>query len=376
VSSTSIDPLKCSPAEYFQYLQEQCARLDPTRREREATPEFEASFRHKWAETYGVEAAAQLAEFMAEVKEVGPDRTPGTLSHLVSSHASDILEIASELGAKQDREVAFGALPTGEINAITVQVPAGGCLILIDDGTPTLIWLMAKAISTFFVEGDGSGVGDMAIFRTDEESLRYRLGTHTEGLTRFTEALFAHVVLGHAGRARPYLLKSPHLGIAELLTETAEKFIIAHELAHIHLGHSAGSSNLGDRLVDHRISVKEIVRSRHEELAADLGGLHMTLAYNANKKLDTALSYWGIEFLLSCLEVVEEVVGEGTSMAYPPATERRVFLRRFVSDKWPEYARGMLGLGSTTQWLVTQVWERAKPLFFAAADKYFSSKPR
>jgi hypothetical protein len=362
--SAGIDPLNCSPAEYLQYLKAQTSDPPPSESQLKEEAGFAREMRQKLVEAWGEEDVAEAEKAWPEVAAAPQAER---FDAMMAAHARELLEVRP-LDIKQD--VAFGSLPIGEINAITIQVPAGGSLIVVGQDCFLLIYLLAKAVSSFFLETEDSEGGDKPSFSTDEHRLRDQLECNRLGLMRFTDALLAYQAIGDAFRARPYLQEGPQRAITNQLTSTAEKFIIANELAHLVLGHSDGGRTTQERRLGSQTVVNQVIRNPNEEYAADMVALNHILVYHSHKGFDPAMSYWGVEFLLACLQVLEQVAGERSSGNYPPAAGRRALLRRYIGDTWPDHAGAMFDLGSRTEWLVAAIWEKCAPRFYDLAADY------
>jgi hypothetical protein len=285
---------------------------------------------------------------------------------------SDVLAAIGELGLELAGEVAVGSLPTGSLNALAIRAPAGGAVVAVNQGAHLFLYKMAQVVAEFL---DETEPGDCTISWPGEASaataLRLRwedtaraLEVNTQGHLRFQELLLAYVALGDAGYAQHYASPGLRMRFVGLLSFTADMFVVAHEYAHVVCGHTASRLARRARLPS-GIEFEESVRCHKEEMEADALAFKITVTHNRKRGADLPLSYVGVDFLFSCLEIDETLRGTSSSRSHPSASDRRDSLRRRVTEQYPEQSVASLYLAGQIQWLMAELWRRNGPRLMA-----------
>jgi hypothetical protein len=371
-----INLKKASAEEYLAYLQQKCSML--SLEDLRKLPSFNAppEFLDKATQSYAddqtnekeLEALKKLVK--RRMKKIQSAKVPTNyqekfLFSVLQDYSQIVISIAEEFNLKIKEKIVIGTLPTGSVNAVAIRAPNGGTIVALNYGLFLFIHLLAKAVSEFFPEKKNKD-GRIA-FSTKDEDITQSLSTNKEWHVRFVEVLLAYVVLGNPMFARQYFQKGfAHSMLSSIMRSGAEFFVVSHEYSHVILGHSA--SALCQRKLLDKITVDEILRTWKDELSADNLALQMTLAFGQRCGYDLALSFIGIDFLFSCLEVVERASGLEPSRTHPPASERRELLRDWLLRQFKTQSKGALELGKTTQRLIDELWAINKPIFERTRD--------
>lgn len=355
-----------SPQEYLQHLQLSAVlergwfvRLE-SEEARDAAHRFIGTLREHGSPLVPQDASAQVDSMID--KAYGRPRPPfeqPLLAAMLEDFARQIVAAATQFDLTLRQEVVVGTLHTGRVNAVAIKVPSGGEIVAVNHGTFIFIYLAAKAVSSFLpLKPDGG-------FSTAKEDLEHTLRTNREGHARFADALVSYLIEGDPSAAQPYVQPEKQSRLAYLLSHTAEIFVLAHEFAHVFHGHLVVQSNLvslpGGR-EDALVQYEEIRRSWQEELEADHLGAMLTLQGQLNQGLDLALSYAGIDFVLTCFHIVEEALGGEVSETHPPALLRRELLRRRLREDYGEAgAAAAVDLAERLEGILGACWGRTKP---------------
>ncbi|MCZ7382787.1 MAG: hypothetical protein O8C64_14615 [Candidatus Methanoperedens sp.] len=312
----------------------------------------------------------EIAEEMSKMKKRLDTKMPTELEdpglyNILQSITSDVVQMATELNLVIPKEVVFGTLPTGEVNAIAICVPGEGVVVALNHGIFMFIYKLAKVVESFIpLKGEKDG---FLIFSTLEKDILHSLNINKEGHICFIEILFGYLVLGHPGYARRFK-KNPPMHPVALLTGTAERFVVAHEYSHIILRHSASGASTEKRLLGN-VEVEEIPRSWRDEPEADSLALQITMAINLKNRYDPSMSFAGIDFFFSCVEILEQATGTGSSKSHPSAVIRRETLREDVKtlsegikEKFSNHAEPT-ALGIVIQKIMSELWKRNQPKF-------------
>jgi hypothetical protein len=379
--SKRINLNKASAEEYLAYLQQKCSILSleklqklPTYR---APPEFLdkglQSLVGDQAREKELKALKKLVE--RNMKKIQATTVPTNyqekfLFSILKEYAEIVVSIAKEFNLQIPKKIVIGTLPTGDVNALAIRVPSGGIIVALDYGLFLFIHLLAKAVSEFFPERKDKN--NKIAFSTKDEDISRSLSANKEWHIRFVEVLLAYVVLSNPMFARQYFQKGPaRFMLSSVIRDSAEFFVVAHEYSHLILDHSA-IETLRQRNLLGQVHIDEIVRNWKDELAADNLALQMTLAFGQRHGYDLALSYVGIDFLFSCMEIVEQASGLEPSVTHPPAGDRREHLREWLLHNLEAQSKGALELAKTTQRLIAELWARNKPLFERARTALIS----
>jgi len=371
-----IDLTTATPQEYLAYLQRKCAPHGYPRWTTHAIEKFieRAVEAFSTDETCFYPAKDLRKRILDIVRKNQSQELPTELENpecyaLISRYGKHVVEIAVEHGLEVPSEIVLGSLTTGEVNAITIRVPAGGTIVAVNAGMFLFLHLSAKAVSSFFAaapEKDGS-----LVFSYSEDDLRDAIGANQEGHIRFTEVLFAYLVLGHPGFARQYFQTGPQQLIASLFRDTAEMYVVAHEYSHLIYGHLGSPSAYRKRMLG-PTEIEELSFNWGQEFQADNLALKLTLSYNSKKRLDLSLSYAGIDFLFSLMDIVERAAALGNSTSHPPARVRREMLRDWLRQKFSNGAGVPIQLAQLIQSLIEELWKRNEPAFRSLRSAWLS----
>lgn len=292
------------------------------------------------------------------LKKLKSIKTPTTIEDVLTySLLRDLLKkvetAAAELEIPIPKEkYLFGTLPTGMINASLIPVPSGGSIVAINQGLFTFINLVSKAISIFVPFKNTAG---KLSFSLNQDDIEKELNTNLTGHYRFIDAFSKYISTFDPAKAEAYILETSQTILASLLRDTAEQFIVAHEYAHLILKDNKSNS---DSITNNDL-ICEYPIDWIEEYIADTLGLRIVLHSNLNKGWDHSLSYIGVEFLFTCLSLLEEIdENNDKKQSHPPAKLRREFLRYQIGDQQNEISEAVLELGDIISNLMMQLWER------------------
>lgn len=373
--SSEFDPSRASPEEFLAYLQQKLAPRWYAPLKKISTLEDVDMYLQ---ETYNLDPSdkKKLEEIKEELKEKESVEMPtdmqGIWQYIIIKGLTDrVLKILSKQNINIKEKIVIGTLPTGEVNAVAIQVPSGGFIVALNDGIFLFIHLLAKAVTSFFPFKKEEG--KLLSFSTDEKDINRSLETNRKGHIRFVDVLFSYLVLGDARNAEQYFQKTEQRILTDVIRNTAEMFIIAHEYSHVILEHSTPAKSLTKTLF-HQVKVKKIIRSWKDELNADNLALQIVLAHNSEQGLDLALSNIGIDFFFSCLEIVEQAIGISSIASHPSVTIRRECIREWIKETFPERSKSCLGLAMDFQKLIEELWKINKASFEKKASAYESFK--
>lgn len=282
---------------------------------------------------------------------------------VVTRLVRDVERAIDSLGYEIPEEVTVGALPTGQINGLACAVPAGGLIVALDDGVFSFFNLVAKAIATFYkVERTPDGGGAIALAEGD---ISRAVATNQEGNRRWLEALTATFVYDHPDLAPLWPSPYEKALIVNASLTPAEMFIVAHEFAHLILGHYDRRRPTYRRRMSGGVEFDNLQTLREDELEADRVALDILREHHRRIGAPVEHTRWAIHFLHGCLNTLTLDRREGVpdqESTHPTAGERseRLLLRLAEEE----------GTAVETPTFSSSVYEVMRQLFLHNLDRY------
>jgi hypothetical protein len=293
---------------------------------------------------------------------------------------------------KVNANVVFGTLRSGHVNATSMKIEGiDGALVVIEDGLFLFAHLMAKIFSSALPVS--SRAGTRVAFLYDRDSIRSRIASNPQLPHSFLDVLKAFIVEGHPSRAAVYFIEALYAPFANYLTEAFEHFLIAHEYAHLVLGHldpsDSGLESVG--LLPLEEGVRAMQYSWEQEVAADQLGLLLTMVCMQEMHLPFDIGYAGAVMFLMCREIVEKFVdivtrGQEIGFAvelrsagpnaedvpnvavptYPPVKSRCEAMRNLIRKSYSESAyEHITSFESGLTAITEELFESIRPNLFA-----------
>lgn len=276
--------------------------------------------------------ADQVDELAAQLRETGT--STGELLRTLARLRTRIQD--EQIAARLDTlkaSLSVGAVREGEVSAASMRFPDGSHLIVIDHGLSLLTWHAAAliAIRRSIAEDQPGGKRDSDAH--DAPARAFRLATSRIAAGR------------RAGVLPPLVLTRPELEIASLLTFEMDVFVLAHELAHLLLGHLQASGQTLGVVGGGNVLLGKQAK---DEFAADQ--LALMLMFN-DALTDGALSVdvarlrlAAVRTFLTVLEEYEHACFFFAPSTHPPAWERWEALRSRSVNRWFPDLENPLGL--------------------------------
>ncbi|MFC1574037.1 hypothetical protein ACFL30_02520 [Candidatus Latescibacterota bacterium] len=352
-------PENMTPFEYLDYLQSSCGAStteisdNHIRQRHEDKLQSLSNQQSYWRRALEDELTKDEATPLQTRQEI---RCFGDMVRLFQNQIEESIRI---LG-KEPPTVAVGTLPLGDVNAATIPVPSGGYVIAFNVGLFGFIYQMATVIGELLVP-DSTGE-DRVRYTISKKQAFSKLAESSESNDRFVDVLVSYLLHGNPWQAKKRFPDETVLDVANLLSISAELFVLGHEYAHI-IGEHVGevhSIKVGDA------TVEAINQDWAQEIVADWNGALLMLSAQARKGLPASLTYWGAHFFFSCAAIVEDILfGEEESASHPSALLRKEYLDKQVAphisekEQW-EHAVGLSGL---LHEIVGECWNRNKARF-------------
>jgi hypothetical protein len=229
--------------------------------------------------------------------------------------------IQASLDALSSR-IAVGAVTEGELSAAVFAYADGSYLIVADHGLMVLTWLAAQLAAVLCDDSRFGLRADIPRIAVADAVAALRLGV-------------ARPAVGaRAGLVPALTLPEERLALAGALVMEIDLFLIAHELAHVLLGHFraerralgavAGSAILSDNAI-------------HAEHAADLLALTFLLDDLEAREVSVAvaaLRLGAVRILFALIELYEQACFVLQPSSHPPAALRFDHLQKMALEGW------------------------------------------
>ena len=213
-------------------------------------------------------------------------------------------------------DIAVGNLPTASFNASAIPVPGSknSWVVALNDGVSALVYEVARTTAATLKIRVGQ--------ETDSEAL-----SDLEAGRILYERFNCYVHLG-VPYGSEYKVSPKQVFVASRVTTMAERFVYAHELAHIilhHHDHAALRALPGDWS-----GAQQTIQRPDQEIEADILAWQLLARVFAESGADLQTAYAGSSLFLKAadiLEGAEDLTAVGT---HPPARERLEFLHEAV----------------------------------------------
>lgn len=268
---------------------------------------------------------------------------------------------------------------TVQINQFTALVQnsdkGDDYLIMVSDCLFIFANLLAKSIGMLMSSVKDKEKDDSFVFDISKEGISTSLYNNFEAIIRFTDLILAYIVTGQASSAQQYTPDFRLVAITELIRNSYELFVVAHEYSPILLGHLQKADNSDEQNSDPKNKdeiINLVINNWYEEHAADIQAAVLTI--NAMQGFDFATSYMGVDICLITLIILERInelldkKSEAVS-SHPPAENRRKFIFNVLSKEHKEIE----GIYEINTYIVDSLWERCMYLILEI-KKLFEEK--
>jgi len=321
----------------------------------------------------GLDTGELEARLRAEIANVPkpPSRFEHPINYAIIAKIADTAEaILRGKNMPIAKRPIFGTLQTGRLNGMAVRIKNDKYyLIFIEDGLFGFANLFSKCIAQAFPPKDGRE-GETT-FSTDDDDVTLNIVSNDELLERFFDVIQAYVVAGYPHAARPYIPHPRYAGLASILTDTMEHFIIGHEYGHCVLGHLEDGSPQKAAFGDGQ-EVDLLSLPWKQELEADYMGFMVAMEAMDRQNLHFSLYYCGMEALFATMTVVERAVSilrfgevrEQVLDSHPPSDIRRMGLRMHLEKAvGEEGSAGAVELANKVTAIIEMMWVLTEPRF-------------
>jgi hypothetical protein len=270
-------------------------------------------------------------------------------------------ELRPDLRVRTTR-VVVSTLDTHYVNASSWALPDGTALIVLNRSLITLVYEISRAIA------------GRAVTNTDEEP---PVSLETAG--HAVVAVMDWVRTCSTADAVTLDLPAQSVPIAYMICQAAERFILAHEVAHLVLGHHDGCMGTGRQILmaacdgpPEWASAEEatVARLHGEEHEADVLALALVLGagHGSQANLDPVILFGAVQLFFRIQEEIESFTVSNAAGVVPssagthPAADLRSAVLRLVVDDWTGGESGAWDRGQGPLTLFDAMLASAPPL--------------
>lgn len=216
--------------------------------------------------------------------------------------------------------VLIRTIPPAGINALTMWI-APRHVVAVNQGLALFLYRLARAFSAHVII---RGPGDPP---APPES--QAVGIIATLLDWMASPVRAPLV-------EDWLVGPREIRTADNFTTAAERFVMAHEIAHIlhrHLIADSAKVEIG------RVSPLDLdTRPVEQEITADVTGAMLAIESTQNDGIDPRAAVAGIQFFLQALALAEKVGAVHVGKTHPPAEERLAVCHDAINERYGPHA--------------------------------------
>lgn len=264
----------------------------------------------------------------------------------------------------------FGTLASGQVNAMTIAVPGGGHLVVLERQLLTFANLISKAIALALPVTSRAPDGTVGFGLSPDQVIAH-LDADPTAVLRFAETVVAYVMYGRPTAAPSYILdRVEYQRLASTFRDSLELFVVGHEYAHVLAGHVGAGGRPARGLSAGSLAVTEVDYGWLQEFEADITGARLgAAAMQRSDQVGPGFAFSGSEIYFCAMDVMDRAVsllqfGDESARrlgTHPPSDLRREMLRFSVTKLGPEeLATEVLDMGRTIQAIIDVLWDRTR----------------
>ncbi len=371
----------------------------PSRTQREAAARFmvRASSGDPTKDEEAVRVARILAGEDADAANMPPYFSNVHIFRTVQQLQNDIQAAAVEAHLPLASPPVLAAMYTSQMNVRTYDSPDGH-VIIIDDRFFTFALLLSKCVALSLPRTVSV---NRNLLETDAQKIRRSISANAEAIERFSDLLFAHLVLGEVRKARPYRLSGTVEEVAQILLDGMELFVVSHEYGHVsrqHKAHKIAPVRFSARRVEPLVFDHEEIEQRlamrgssalgllsyswEQEGEADIIGIGLAIGAMLRRGHTFAQSIAGASAYLTAMDVVSRattllaqgVERQTVNTSHPPPLVRLRAIREAYPSMLdsPNLDREVAAahqLGEVVEVIVDELWENIRPWVLEAHER-------
>lgn len=269
---------------------------------------------------------------------------------MVKRHAKRVVKILENKNMKiNNSKIKLAPITFGDTDVFAKKFPNGETLIATNRAIFDFLYLMGRIITSLATKVSIEREGELITesFDLEEELIEYELKNNKRVHIEFINAITLYLTSNRINKSELYEEKDENISLSHILYDVAEFFIIAHEYAHIVLGH-----------IDGKEVSKEVRFNR--EFDADKLALEIVLEHSIAKEYYSTFSLLGIEFLFQCFDILNKVNHKEENKTHPSPEERIYNLRTELKNTFPKYKEEIEDWAEVTGYIINTLWEKNK----------------
>jgi hypothetical protein len=280
--------------------------------------------------------ADAMAAYATELADSpSPYEDPSLYSTMKELFAG-VSKFGSTIGLSMDQPVELGSL-SGRVNAMTLPVPGSEeLLVIFETQLFTFTYLLAKILAQAETETVDPSV----------DQIESHLGQQPLIAERFYDLLANYLITGMPMLAKPYLLDGDMAVAGGLICHAMRTFIMAHEYAHLALGHISAERTRQTKIGS--IDLPQYAYSWHQEYIADEVGMYLAIRALTEQDYSFPTAYAAGDFFLTAMHLFTRslfILAHGEDVDPPSDTHPPLYLRRARLRGW----MGWMGKTGTLQ---------------------------
>lgn len=238
-----------------------------------------------------------------------------------------------------DSDILFGTIPIDKVNSGQKNFDNKQNLIIAYEGMFKFYYYMAAVLCSFYTRRSTNK--KIEIYDMNSETIQESYNLNKYGHDKFVK-IMKGFKNNNFSTTLDWFQKDFHINLARRLWHTAELFNIAHEYGHILLNNNYVNKN---KLL---------------ELQCDYIALQITICSNSNKNWETDQSYVGIDFMFTCMELLEKMNHSNVKHSHPTIYCRKELLREVFKDSYSKNFCSAFKLAEINHSLLLNLWDSHK----------------
>lgn len=290
---------------------------------------------------------------------------------LIKTYKNQVEKTYKNLGFQIDKDVIYGTLPLGILNACVISSPFNVKIILFNDGLFDTLNMASKIIASFMPIKHHPTNPSLKKFRTTKKEILKNIKKNKLGNERFIEFISCYLSNGDISRVPQYYISPARFFLQNILLVSSEIFILSHEYAHLYLNHLDKNENPKfNKIIINGLDEININEEWKKEIYADALGALITMKINESKNYSLDMCYIGVDFFFSFIEFLETIRKEPISPSHPPSNIRRFLSRKLIiENEYPESFDKITTLGDSIKLIFNLLWKKNQKEILARLRK-------
>jgi hypothetical protein len=270
--------------------------------------------------------------------------------------------------------VALGTTQFGYINAMAIAAPdeVRSKIILFDSGIFIFMNSLSKIVSTILPKKIHTDFIEYTILKHDIDT---SINKNEEFSDLFVNLITTYLLQGNAKFSAKFSASQYNYKLAEVLRDTAELFIIAHEYGHILLNHLTLSRIEKIKLAESlKVDVWQI-DWRHEFQADEFASIAVMRINHVLKDMEAPIAFAGVPFFFSAIDILYKCMNVEFSETHPSPINRleALYSRLYLDTNDIELVNEIKEFGNAINYIIISLWTQNKDKIMKIITEYNST---